>query len=194
MLLRIFAGLITTSTMLMISMPAQAAPVTYQLDPNHTSVLWHISHFGFSNPSGKWQADGTLILDEQKPQDSKVNVTIKIASVDTGIPKLDEHLKSKAFFDADQFPTATFVSDKVKLTGKDTAQVTGMLTMHGVTKPVTLNVKLNKIGTNPITEKKAAGFSAETTIDRSDFGIETLSPALGNKVKVNIEAEGQAAE
>ncbi len=194
MLLRIFAGLITTSTMLMISMPAQAAPVTFQLDPNHTSVLWHISHFGFSNPSGKWQADGTLILDEQKPQDSKVNVTIKIASVDTGIPKLDEHLKSKAFFDADQFPTATFVSDKVKLTGKDTAQVTGMLTMHGVTKPVTLNVKLNKIGTNPITEKKAAGFSAETTIDRSDFGIETLSPALGNKVKVNIEAEGQAAE
>jgi polyisoprenoid-binding protein YceI len=192
MFLRLFAGLIATST-IVVSLAAHAAPETFQLDPNHTTVLWHISHFGFSYPSGKWQAEGTLILDEQKPQDSKVNVTIKTATINTGLPKLDEHLKSKAFFDTDQFPTATFVSDKVKVTGKDTAKVTGMLTVHGITKPVTLNVTLNKIGTNPITEKKAVGFSAETTINRDDFGIDTLSPALGDEVKINIEAEGQLA-
>jgi polyisoprenoid-binding protein YceI len=190
MRLRLLTGLIAITT-LALAVPAQAAPETFQLDPNHTFVLWHINHFGFSNPTGKWLADGTLILDEQKPQDSKVNVNIKVATIDTGIPKLDEHLKSKAFFDVEQFPGATFVSDKVKLTGQDTAKVTGMLTVHGVTKPVTLDVKLNKIGINPITEKKAAGFSAHTTINRADFNMDTLSPGLGDEVKIDIEAEGQ---
>jgi polyisoprenoid-binding protein YceI len=190
MRLRLLTGLIAITT-LALAVPAQAAPETFQLDPNHTFVLWHINHFGFSNPTGKWLADGTLILDEQKPQDSKVNVNIKVATIDTGIPKLDEHLKSKAFFDVEQFPGATFVSDKVKLTGQDTAKVTGMLTVHGVTKPVTLDVKLNKIGINPITEKKAAGFSAHTTINRADFNMDTLSPGVGDEVKIDIEAEGQ---
>jgi polyisoprenoid-binding protein YceI len=173
--------------------PAFADTETFQLDPGHTYVLWRISHFGFSYPAGKWMANGTLVLDEKKPQDSKVNVTIKIGEIDTGNPKLNEHLLSKAFFDVAQFPTATFVSDKVNLTGKDTAKVTGVLTLHGVSKPVTLNVKLNKIGTNPITEKKAIGFSATTELKRSDFGMETLLPALGNEIKLNIEAEGELA-
>jgi polyisoprenoid-binding protein YceI len=157
--------------------PAFADTETFQLDPGHTYVLWRISHFGFSYPAGKWMANGT----------------IKIGEIDTGNPKLNEHLLSKAFFDVAQFPTATFVSDKVNLTGKDTAKVTGVLTLHGVSKPVTLNVKLNKIGTNPITEKKAIGFSATTELKRSDFGMETLLPALGNEIKLNIEAEGELA-
>lgn len=172
-------------------LPAAAETETFQLDPGHTYVLWRISHFGFSYPSGKWMVNGTLVLDEQNPQDSKVNAIIKIAEIDTGNPKLDEHLLSKAFFDAAQYPTATFVSNKVTLTGKNTAKVTGILTLHGVAKPITLDVTLNKIGVNPITEKKAIGFSAKTMLHRSDFNMDTLSPALGNEVKINIEAEGQ---
>jgi polyisoprenoid-binding protein YceI len=162
---------------------------TYTLDPSHSYVLWRINHFGFSNPSGKWMANGTLNLDEKNPQNSTVNVTIQVADIITGIPKLDEHLKSKAFFDVQQYPTATFVSKKVTVKGKDMATVEGMLTLHGIAKPVTLEVKLNKLGTNPINEKAGAGFSATTQINRSDFGISTLSPGLGDEVKLDIEVE-----
>ena len=163
---------------------------TYTLDSGHTYVLWHISHFGFSNPSGKWLANGTLILDETHPQNSKVDVTIQTDTIDTGIPKLDEHLKSKAFFEVEKYPTATFVSDKITMNGKNAAKVHGMLTVHGVTKPVTLDVTLNKIGVNPISMKKTAGFSAKAKIKRSDFDMTTLIPGLGDEVKLDIEAEG----
>jgi len=166
-----------------------AATETYTLDPLHSYVLWHINHFGFSNPAGKWFANGTLDLDQAKPQNSKVNVIIKISEMDTGIPELDKHLKSPLFFDADKYPTATFVSDKVTVTGKDTAKVHGMLTVHGVTKPVVLTVKLNKMGVNAITNKPTAGFSATTAIKRSDFGMNTLVPNLGDDVKIDIEVE-----
>jgi polyisoprenoid-binding protein YceI len=166
-------------------------PETYTLDSGHTYVMWHINHFGFSNPSGKWMANGTLTLDEAHPDKSKVDVTIKMDTVDTGVPKLDEHLKSKAFFEVDKYPTATFVSDKITLNGKHAAKVRGMLTMHGVTKPVTLDVTLNKIGVNPITTKQTAGFTAKAKIKRSDFDMTTLLPGLGDDVKLDIEAEGE---
>lgn len=170
---------------------AFAASDTYQFDQNHTYVLWHINHFGFSNPSGKWLAEGTLTLDQAKPQNSTVNVTINTADISTGIPQLDEHLKGPLFFDVTKFPTATFVSNKVTVIGKTTAKVAGILTVHGVSKPVTLSVTLNKIGINPINNKMTVGFSASTTIKRSDFGMSTLLPGLGDEVKINIEAEAE---
>ncbi len=182
--------LFASALLLPFSSTVIAAPETYTLDSGHTYVLWHINHFGFSNPSGKWLANGTLILDETKPQNSKVDVTIKTDTIDTGIPKLDEHLKSKAFFETDKYPTATFVSTKVTLAGKNKAKVTGNLTIHGVTKPVTLDVTLNKIGINPITTKKSVGFTAKTKIKRSDFDMTTLLPGLGDDVVIDIEAEG----
>jgi polyisoprenoid-binding protein YceI len=169
------------------SLTAEAAE-TYALDPTHSYVLWHISHFGFSNPSGKWMVNGTLILDEKKLQDSKLNVTIQVANVDTGIAKLDEHLRSKDFFDVAQFPTATFVSDKIDVSGK-TAKVHGILTVHGVSKPVTLDVTLNKLGMSPVSNKKTAGFTASTKLKRSDYGMVTYLPGLGDEVNINIEAE-----
>ncbi len=183
-------SILFASAMLIFSLPVQAAPETYTLDPNHTYVLWHISHFGFSNPSGKWMANGTLTLDQANPQNSKLDVIIQVDTLVTGIKELDEHLKGDLFFNAAKFPTATFVSDKITTTGKDTAQVQGMLTVHGVTKPVTLNVKLNKIDISPITNKKTAGFTATTSIKRSDFDITTLLPGVGDDVKIEIEAEG----
>src|SRR5438874_2231724 len=100
---------------------------TYKLDKPHTSVIWHANHFGFSNPSGKWYADGTLLLDEANPQNSKLDVFIDLASLNTGMTKFDEHLKSTDFFDVKQFPTATFTSNKIMMTGKDSAKVSGML-------------------------------------------------------------------
>lgn len=189
-------SLFVSTLLLSLSIPAQASAAaaketaaTYTLDPAHTSVLWHVNHFGFSNPSGKWMAEGTLVLDQAKPKNSKVNATIHMDTLDTGVAKLDEHLKSKDFFDVVQFPTATFVSDKVDVTGKDTAKVHGTLTLHGVSKPVVLDVKLNKIGQNPITEKDAVGFSAKTKINRSEFGMTTLIPGISDAVTIDIESE-----
>ena len=174
---------------LMIFSGIARAADTYTLDTNHTNIVWYINHFGFSNPSGKFtKVEGTLVLDESNPSNSKVNVTLSPANIESGIDKLDEHLKGKDFFDVDQFPEATFVSTSVDVTGKDTAKVTGTLTLHGVSKPIVLDVKLNKIGTNMM-NKKTAGFSATTTIKRSDFGISAYLPALGDDVKVSIESE-----
>lgn len=173
---------------LFISTSIQAAE-TFNLDPQHTYVLWRIKHLGFSTQAGKWYASGALVLDKEKPENSKVNVTIQVADVVTGIPELDKHLKGKLFFDVAQFPTATFVSDKVNVTGKDTARVHGILTVHGISKPVVLDVKFNQAAVNPISDKMTAGFSATTNIKRSDFGITTLLPGLADEVNLNIEAE-----
>lgn len=162
---------------------------TYTLDPNHTYVLWHANHFGFSNPSGKWYASGNLVLDEEKPQNSRVNVTIQMATLDTGNKDLDDHLKGELFFDVAKFKTATFVSNKVDVLGENSAKVSGILTLHGIAKPLILNVKLNKIGPNIITNKNTAGFSATTHLKRSDFGINTLLPGVGDDIEIQIEAE-----
>src|SRR5438477_13208337 len=102
----------TTAALLALSSMAQAAE-TYMLDPAHTAVTFHINHFGFSNPAGKFMnVTGKLTLDEAKPEDSAVDVTIPVGEVLTGVPKLDEHIKTKDFFDVGQFPTATFKSTK----------------------------------------------------------------------------------
>lgn len=168
----------------------QADPVTYKLDPDHTYALWFVNHFGFSNVSGKFIANGTLVLDQANPQNDKVNVVIKIANLSTGIPKFDQHLKSADFFDATKYPTATFVSDSVSVTDK-TAQITGKLTIHGVTKPVTLNVTLNNSGMHPYAKKEAVGFSGTTTIKRSDFGLGLYTPNVSDDVNIKIEVEAE---
>jgi len=176
------------TVLLFLVTPANAAE-TYKLDPAHSFVEWHISHFDFSHPSGKWFANGELKLDEQHPENGSANIVINVADMVTGIPKLDEHLKGNQFFDVAHFPKATFVSDKVDVQGDNTAVITGKLTLHGVTKPVTLNAKLNKMGLSAVSNKKTAGFSATANIKRSDFGINQYLPGLGDDVLLNIEVE-----
>jgi polyisoprenoid-binding protein YceI len=185
-LLNLIAVLVATVS---FSTATYAEPVTFTLDNQHTYVLWNIQHLGFSTQAGKWYANGQLVLDKDHPDQSKVNVTIKIADIVTGLPELDKHLKSKVFFDVDKFPKATFVSDKVQVLSEHSAKVQGMLTIHGVTKPVTLDVTLNKSGINPISNKNSVGFTATATIKRSDFGMTTLLPALGDEVVLQIGAE-----
>lgn len=181
-------------TMFFTIISAQAAPKTYTFDPAHTYVEFHINHFGFSNPSGKWMAQGKLELDDTKIQNSSVNVTIDVAKVSTGNPELDKHLMGPEFFDTTKFPTATFVSHSINRSGKETAIINGTLTLHGISKPLTFKVKLNKKGKNPINNKATLGFTANTTLQRSDYGIRTLLPGLGNEVKLRIEAEANQSD
>lgn len=166
-----------------------AEPQTLTLDNQHTYVLWKVKHLGFSTQAGKWYASGQLVLDKDNPQQSKVNVTINVDDIVTGIPELDKHLKSKLFFDTKQFPTATFVSNRVEVMGKNKAKVYGMLTLHGATKPIILNVILNKAGINLLNDRETAGFSATTSLKRSDYGIKALIPEVGDDVEIEIEAE-----
>jgi polyisoprenoid-binding protein YceI len=171
-----------------------AAPETFILDNNHTYVLWRIKHLGFSTQAGKWYATGQLVLDKDHPDQSKIEANINVADIATGLPELDKHLKSKLFFDIEQFPKATFVSNKIQVLGKNKADVTGTLTLRGVSKPVVLHVTFNKAGMNPINNKMTVGFSATATIKRSDFGMNALLPALDDTVNLNIEAEAYQDE
>ncbi len=161
----------------------------FTIDPNHSYVLWQLQHLGFSNQSGKWYAQGSLLLDKDTPTNSKVEAQIDIGNMITGIPALDTHLKGKQFFDAKQYPNATFVSDKIELIGKNKAKIYGILKLHGISKPIILNAKFNKSGKNPITDKMTAGFSATAELKRSDFGMRTLLPDLSDDVKLQIEVE-----
>jgi polyisoprenoid-binding protein YceI len=168
----------------------QAAPVTYQLDPNHTMVLFSWNHFGFSNPTADLPiASGTLVFDEKQPSSSTVEVTMPLATLDTHVSALDKHLKKPDFFDADKYPTVTFKSTKVQPLGGDKFKVTGDLTVHGVTKSVVLDAKLNKVGTHPMTKAQSIGFDATGTLKRSDFGVAAYVPNVSDEIKIHITTE-----
>lgn len=170
----------------------QAEPVEYAFDPSHTSIEFYVNHMGFSNFQGEFQTfDGSLMFDDAQPQNSSVNVTIDANSIDTDVAALDKHLKSADFFDTAQFPNLTFKSKSIKITGENTGVITGDLTMHGVTKEIALDVTLNKFAPNPMTKKQAVGFSATGSLKRSEFGISTYVPNIGDEVKIRIETEAQ---
>jgi polyisoprenoid-binding protein YceI len=184
-----------TAAFVFSSFSAAHAADSYKFDPNHTSVIWRASHFGHSSPHGIFSnIEGDLTLDEKNPEASSMKVTVPVAKLATGIAKFDEHLKSKDFFNAEKFPTATFVSTKVEKTGDKTAKVTGDLTLLGVTKPVTLDVTLNQIAPNPMNKKQTAGFTATGTIKRSDFGMNFGVPNVSDEIPLTIEAEANKVE
>ena len=171
------------------SVPAFAA--TYTLDPQHTQVQFTWNHFGFSNPAAVFgKIDATLDFDQTDPTQSKVSVTIPLDSVNSNVAKLNEHLDSPDFFDAAKYPNATFKSTKVeKGATPDQLKVTGDLSLHGVTKPVTLDVTVNNVGEHPIRKAPAAGFDATATVKRSEFGITKYIPGVSDDIKIHITTE-----
>lgn len=172
-----------------LPMAASATPETYTLDPAHTAIEFQLDHFGFSSPGGKFMnVDGTLILDEENPEKSSVEVTIPVTKVMTGVPALDEHLQTEDFFLTSSFPEAKFVSTSVVQVSDEKAYVYGDLTIRGITKPVGMTVILNQIGENMM-GVKTAGFTAYTTIKRSDFGVDAYVPNLGDEVQIEIQSE-----
>lgn len=169
---------------------AFAAPVTYKLDPNHTVVLASWSHFGFSHPSLNFgQVDGTLVYDAKNIGASSVQVTLPLAGLNSFVPDFDEHLRSGDFFEADKYPNATFKSTKVEAAGEGKLKVTGNLTIKDQTKPVVLNVTLNKAADHPMAKRAAIGFDAVSTIKRSDFGVGKFVPNVSDEVELRITTE-----
>jgi polyisoprenoid-binding protein YceI len=152
-------------------------------------------HLGLSVQTQQLRTvSGELLLDAADLTKSSVDVTIDMNSIDTGVAKFDEHIKSKDFFDTAQFPTATFKSTAVAAAGEGKLKVTGDLTLHGVTKPVVLDVTVNKLGEHPMAKKPAAGFNATTKVLRSDFGLGGYVPAVGDEVTISIASEFLKAE
>jgi polyisoprenoid-binding protein YceI len=169
---------------------AFAAPLTYKIDANHTDVVASWSHFGFSNPIAHFgKVDGNIVYDPANVGASKVEVTIPLSGLDSHVQAFDEHLRSADFFDAEKFPTVTFKSTSVKAAGKGKLKVTGDLTIKGVTKPVVLDVTINKVGVQPMAKREAAGFSATATIKRTDFGLGLYAPNVSDDVKLSITTE-----
>jgi polyisoprenoid-binding protein YceI len=180
-----------TSAKIALAQDNSSVENKYTIEKNHTSVMWIADHFGYSKVSGKFtDISGEIVFDEKKPQNSSVQVEIKTDSIATGLPKFEEHLKSKDFFDVKNFPTAKFVSKKIIVEGKkNKAQIVGDLTLLGVTKEVILKAEFNKSAPNPMSQKPTIGFSAKTTINRSDFGIKYALPGVADKVELVIEVE-----
>ena len=180
--------------LLSIAGAASAKPAHYNLDPNHTQVAISWTHFGFSHPAARFDTvTGDFNFDAVDPTHSTIVVDIPIASLDTGVPELDKHLKSPDFFDAQQFPTATFKSTSVKRVGDHGLQVGGDLTIHGITRPAVLDVTINKIGDHPM-GGAAAGFDAKAVIKRSDFGITKYVPNVSDEIAITITTEAKLAQ
>ncbi|WP_114954032.1 YceI family protein [Sphingosinicella terrae] len=175
-----------------VAAPAQVADVRsgdYRLDKAHAKIVWSTSHFGFSTYYGEFtDFDARLRLDGDNPEASRLTVNVATASVDTHDEALDAHLNGADFFDAANFPSATFVSTAVRLTGPNQAEVTGNFTLRGQTRPLTLAVTFNKAGDN-MAGTYTAGFSATGTIRRSDFGVSYGLPLVGDEVQLTISGE-----
>ena len=180
------------SMLLALAFAGAASAARYEIDANHTQVEFTYSHLGFSNITGRFgEVDGHFDFDPANPAASKIDVTLPMASLSTGVPKLDSHLASPDFFDAEKFPVATFKSNKVTVLDKDRLSVDGDLTIHGVTRPVVLAVSINKLGDHPMRKTPAVGFDATTTIKRSEFGIDRMVPAVSDAVRLDITLEAQ---
>lgn len=169
-----------------------AAPVDYKIDPTHTATVFSWNHFGFSTPSANFSdIQGVIKVDNAKPANSSVNVTIPLSSVNTNVPALDKEFQEEAWFNAAKYPNITFKSTKVETKDKKHFKITGDLTVKGITKPVVLDAVLNKQGEHPMAKVPAIGFNATTSFKRSDFGLGNYVPNVGDKITVNITTEAK---
>jgi polyisoprenoid-binding protein YceI len=168
-----------------------SAADTYKFDAVHSQITFFVSHLGFSNSSGRFRmSDSALQFDEKDWSKASVQVTIPMSSLDMGDATWKEHLSGARFFEVDKYPTMTFKSTKVDVVSPGQLKVTGDLTLHGVTKSVVLDTKVNKVGEHPMLRRPAVGFSATTRIKRSDFGMTQMLPMIGDDIDIRIEAEG----
>ena len=173
---------------------AVAAPTTYALDPNHTYPSFEADHFGgLSVWRGKFKSSSGQVVYDKDAQKGDVSVTIDAASIDFGHDKMNDHAKSAEMFDVAKFPTATYTGTLAAFKDGKPTEVHGNLTMHGVTKPVKLQILSFKCQPNPMTKKQTCGADAAATIDRGDFGIE-YGKGYGFNLAVGLAIQVEAVK
>jgi polyisoprenoid-binding protein YceI len=190
----IFAGL--------VALVSDAGAATYRLDKGHTVVAFTWQHLGMTRQEGRFSdVEGTLTFEVSEPEASSLEVKIGAGSINTGFPERDRHLRTSDFFDAANHRHLEFKSTSVKKTSDKTGEVTGNLTIRGVSKPVTLAVTWTYLGEHPLGKfnalylgKQVAAFSAKTTIKRSEWGLNRVLPLVGDDIEIRIETEMIRAE
>lgn len=175
--------------------PALAAPAfagSFKVDSVHSALIFRVKHNNTSYAYGRFNAiSGEFSIDQADPSKSSFDFSVKTDSIDTADAKRDQHLKNADFFNAKQYPTITFKSKSVTSAGKDTLAVTGDLTLHGVTRPVTATVEIT--GANrDMRGNSIAGIESIFTIKRSDFGMKGMAGAVGDEVRIMLSSEGVA--
>jgi polyisoprenoid-binding protein YceI len=166
------------------------APVgTYAIEPTHTQVMFSVLHLGFTNYYGTFSgASGSLTFTPENPSRMAISVSVPVSSVSTTSAKLDEELKSADWLDAARYPAMTFTSTTITAAGPQEADIIGMLTLHGISRPVTLHATFNGAGVNPLDHKETLGFQISGQIRRSDFGVSNYVPLVSDAVTLIIAA------
>lgn len=174
--------------------PAVAAD-KYTLDSSHSQAVFNYNHLGFSTTYGMFSGfAGEIMFDEADPAASSVDVSIDTSSLITGWEARTGHFLTGDFFDAENAPKITFKSTSIEVTGDKTANITGDLTLNGITKPVVLDTTLNQQGEHPMAKQQWLGFDATTTIVRSDFDMGQFAPFVADDVKLHISVEAMLAQ
>lgn len=180
---------------LTLAAPALAEAEKYTLDPSHSQIVFSYNHLGFSKGKGIFSGfEGEIMFDQENPAASSVSVSFPANTMLTGWDARTAHFMSADFFDPAKDQTVSFKSTAIEVTGEKEAKITGDLTINGVTKSVVLEAELNQAGEHPMEKKQWAGFSAETTILRSDFGLGAFAPYISDEVEIDIEIEAAKAE
>jgi polyisoprenoid-binding protein YceI len=187
--------IVLASIAALVSASTFAAPVTYILDPAHTFPSFEADHMGgLSVWRGKFNTSSGKVVYDKDAKAGTIEVTVDMTSINFGMPKLDEHAKSAEMFDVAKYPTATYSGKLTKFNGAVPVEAQGTLTMHGVTKPVTLVINSFMCKPSPMTKKEVCGADASATFNRADFGV-NYGEKYGFKqeVKLQIEVEGSPA-
>ncbi|MBB3994709.1 polyisoprenoid-binding protein YceI [Sulfitobacter undariae] len=167
----------------------------YTLDSSHSQVVFTYNHLGYSTTTGMFSGfEGEIMFDQENPENSSVSVSMPTKSMFTGWEERDTHFMTDDFFGATDEDMITFTSTAIEVTGENTANITGDLTMNDITKSVVLDAKLNQTGDHPMQGKPWAGFDATTTLLRSEFGVDKFAPFVGDEVQVKISLEAMKAE
>lgn len=186
---RVLAATLAAAFVLTGARVARAADA-YAIDGAHSYVVFKIMHLGVANNWGRFNdISGSINFDSAAPEKSSVSITIKTESIDTGIKKRDDHLRNNDFFSAKEFPLITFKSKSVKKTGENTYEVTGDLSLHGVTKEITTTFTQVGVLEKDFQGKRRVGGETEFTIDRTDFGIDYNPQAVGTSVTIYVSIE-----
>lgn len=168
---------------------AHAAPENYTIDPWHTYANWSLSHLGFSTQHGRFNTTSGKITLDMAAKSGSADISIDVASIDSGWPKRDNHLRGSDFFNVGKFSTITFKSSRFQFNGEQLAAVDGELTMLGVTKPVKLTVTQFRCAKHPMMNKPWCGAMASTSIKRSEFGLTAYVPGVGDEVNITLQVE-----
>ena len=184
-----------TTIAALLAAPALAAPEKYVLDSSHSQIVFSYDHLGYSTGTGMFSGfAGEISFDAADPAVSTVSVSFPVKSMLTGWQARFDHLMSPDFFAATDDEMVSFTSTAIEVTGEKTARITGDLTLNGVTRPVVLDAVLNQIGDHPMEGKPWAGFSATTTLLRSDFGLGMFAPFVSDTVSVQMSVEAMKVE